>query len=207
MEARLGQMGVNYSARGNPTYHLELWHDGLNKHRVIRGESEYLVTQKARLQIAEWEERWADASAKAAQRSMKAEGKRLQEERKSQAADLSAAAISELDELAGLLKATLMVDDRIDWESLKDHARFPEERPRQDVEPSPPAAPRRPREPQPSDLKYAPQLGLLDKLMSSRRLQRVAEAGALFDAEHAAWAEEVRRQDQGFAVARENFER
>ena len=200
-------MGVSYSARGNPTYHLELWHDGLNKHRVIRGENEYLVKQKARLQIAEWDERWAEASAKAAQRSIKAEGKRLQEERKLQAADLSAAAVADFDGLAGLLKATMTVDDRIDWESLKDHALFPEERPRQDVESSPPAAPQRQREPQRSDSKYAPQLGLLDKLMPSRKQQRMAEATALFNAEHAAWTEEVRRQDQGFSVARESHER
>lgn len=201
MEVRLGEMGVNYSARGNPTFHLELWHDGLNKHRVIRGESEYLVQQKARLQIAEWTERWEDVSAKIAERSMKAEGKRLQEERKLQAADLTTTAAAELDGLANLLKAALAVDDRIDWESLKDHAVFPEDRPHADAMPIAPTPSTRPREPQDSDSKYTPQLGFLDKVLSSRKQQRLAEAKALFISDHAAWSEEIRQQALALAAS------
>jgi restriction system protein len=66
MKTRKGQLSVNYSARGIPTYTLELWHDGLKKHRLIRGESESIVKLKATLQVEEWEVRWAVIDARAA---------------------------------------------------------------------------------------------------------------------------------------------
>ncbi len=49
MKTRIGQLFVKYSTRGIPTYSLELWHDGLKKHRLIRGESESIVNLKATL--------------------------------------------------------------------------------------------------------------------------------------------------------------
>ena len=64
MQTRLGQLSVKRSARGVSTYDLELWHDGLKKHRLIRGGSESVVKRKATLQIEEWEERWATVNAK-----------------------------------------------------------------------------------------------------------------------------------------------
>ena len=33
-------------------------HDGLHAYRVVRGQSQYEVDMKARLQLAQWEERW-----------------------------------------------------------------------------------------------------------------------------------------------------
>jgi restriction system protein len=119
MQTRLGQLSVKHSARGIPTYSLELWHDGLKKHRLIRGESESVVKRKATLQIEEWEERWAAVDAKERVRSQKTAGKRQQDESKELAAERSADAQQELDGLSSLLKATLTVDDTIDWESLK----------------------------------------------------------------------------------------
>jgi len=202
MDARVGQMGVSYSARGIPTYHLELWHDGLNKHRIIKAESEYLVQQKKRLQLAEWSERWTDVSEKAKQRSMKAEGKRLQEERRLHAADQTTAATSELELLGTLLKATLSVDDRVDWESLKDRTPFPEACPLEETPPAAPVAPRTPREPQRGDSKYIPSLALFDRLIPSRKQRLFDAARALFEADLKAWKVESARLQEEHAVAR-----
>lgn len=129
MKTRLGQLSVKYSARGIPTYSLELWHDGLKKHRLIRGESEPIVRLKATLQVEEWEERWAVVDARDKERLQKAAGKRQQEERKALAVEQTAEAQQELDGLSLLLKATLCVDDAINWENLKDKTPFPEKKP------------------------------------------------------------------------------
>jgi len=100
MKTRLGQLSVRYSARDIPTYSLELWHDGLKKHRLIRGESESIVELKAKLQIEEWEERWAVVDAREQERSRKAAGKQRQEERKALAAERTTDAQQELDRLS-----------------------------------------------------------------------------------------------------------
>ncbi len=191
MKARLGQLTGKYNARGIPTYSLELWHDGLKKHRLIRGESESIVKLKASLQIGEWEERWAVADARNRERSQKAAGKRQQEERKALAAERTAEAQQELDGLSAILKATLSVDDTINWESLKDKAPFPERKPTPPTPPLEPTLPPLPREPNSLDSKYIPSLGILDRLLSSRKEQAIAEKQALFASDHHAWREQI----------------
>lgn len=189
MNARLGQLSLKYSSRGIPTYSLELWHDGLKKHRLIRGESESIVKLKATLQIEEWEERWAVVDARDQERSQKATGKRQQDERKALAAEQSTEAQQELDGLSLLLKATLSVDDNVNWESLKDKAPFPEKEPALQPLPSEPTLPPLPAEPNSLDSKYVPSLGILDRLLSSRKDRAIAEKQALFASDLQMWQE------------------
>ncbi len=191
METRIGRLEVSYSARGNPTYTLDLWHDGLKKHRLIRGDDQAIVQLKARLQVEEWEQKWAEVSSRQQQRSERELGRRQQEERKAEAQDRTSDAQRELELLAALLKATLTVDDKVDWESLKDKTAFPEPRPKAAKPPAEPLHPRLPREPQRTDSKYQPTFGLLDKLISSRRARRQADVERSFASDVDDWRREV----------------
>ncbi|MDZ7937867.1 MAG: restriction endonuclease [Rhodoferax sp.] len=191
MKTRSGELSVKYSVRGIPSYGIELWHDGLKKHRLIRGESESIVKLKATLQIEEWEKRWSVVDERDHMRSQKAAGKRQQEERKALAAEQSTEAQQELDELASLLKATLCVDDTVDWERLKDKKPFPEKRPIFGPVLPEPKLPAVPSEPSRLDSKYVPSFGILDRLLSSRKKRVIAEKQALFAAEHSAWQEQL----------------
>lgn len=200
METRIGNMGVNYSARGIPTYYLEIWHDGLKKHRLIKGESEYIVNQKARLQIDEWSERWEELSRKQKERSMKAEGKRLQEERKLEAADMSAAAAVEQELLHSLLKTTLEVNDVLDWESLKDQTPFEEPQPTMPKPEPLPRAAQKPRMPEAQDSTYVPRLGLFDRLFASRKRKILEASRTRFERDFEAWKRETQSLDQQHAT-------
>lgn len=191
MKTRLGKLSVKYSARGIPAYSLELWHDGLKKHRLIRGESESIIKLKATLQTEEWEKRWAVIDAREQERSQKAAGKRQQEERKALAAERTAEAQQELDGLSSLLKATLNVDDTVNWESLKDKTPFPENKPILPPASPEPTLPSLPREPSSLDSKYVLSLGILDRLISSRKERAIAEKQALFASDHKAWQEQI----------------
>lgn len=201
MKTRFGELSVTYSARGIPSYSLELWHDGLKKHRIIRGESESIVKLKATLQIEEWDERWNVVDAREQQRAQKALFWRQKDERKNLASERTADAQRELDTLTSLLKATLNVDDTVDWESLKDKSPFPDKRP---GFPSPlpvPAPPDPPREPNRLDADYVPQFGILDWLMPSRRARLLAEKNDLFASDHQAWLDEVAAKESQHKAA------
>jgi len=191
METRISQLSVNYSARGIPTYALELWHDGLKKHRLIRGESASIVERKATLQIEEWDERWAVIDARARDRSQKLAGKRQIEENRSLAVARTTEAQQELERLNSLLKATLAVDDTVDWEKLKDKTPYPEKKPAIPPMPRDPILPPMPREPLRVDQKYIPSLGILDKLIASRKERAISEKQALFAADHKSWQDEI----------------
>jgi restriction system protein len=169
METRIGRLDVNHSARGNPTYTLNLWHDGLKKHRLIRGDNQSIVQLKTQLQVGEWERKWAEMSSRQLQRNERALGKRQQEKRKAEAQDRTSDAQHELELLATLLKATLTVDDKVKWASLKDKSAFVESKPKARKPPAQPSLPSLPREPQRTDSEYQPNLSFLDKVFSSRR--------------------------------------
>ena len=201
MDTRVGQIKVVYSARGIPSYTLEIWHDGLKKHRLIRDGSQEVVRRKAELQIAEWHERWSIVDARQRELSEKTSGKRRQEQQKAHAAERTAEAQRELDQLSMLLAATLAVNDAVDWEKLKDHSTFPEAKPALGKLLPESRLPALPREPQATDSAYLPVLGLLDKLMSSRRKQRVAEKLVVFKSDHEAWSKQVEEIKQNHARA------
>lgn len=206
MQTRLGQLTVSYSARGIPRFSLDLWHDGLRKHRTIRGDDESIVKRKAQLQITEWDDRWQVVDARDQARAERASGRRQQEERKSQAAEQTADAQAELESLASLLKATLAVDDRVDWEQLKDKSPFPEQPPTKPESPPAPSLCALPREPQVTDSKYIPRLGFLDRLISSRRARIVGEQRTLFATDHAEWERGVQELKRAHSTAVRNYE-
>jgi restriction system protein len=168
-----------------------MWHDGLSKHRVIKGESDYIVRQKAIMQAAEWDERWSVVSQKTAERQAKEDGKRYQDSRKEDAAAATTTALEEQTALQALLEATLEIDDRVDWEQLKSKAEFPQRRPKQPPTPAAPQEPRLPRRPMPEDSTYQPALGILDRVFAKRKAAKHAEARQLFDLHLENWKQSV----------------
>ncbi len=58
METRIGELITTYTSKGEARYALDMWHDGLRKHRTIRGDDVSILKLKAQLQIDEWDERW-----------------------------------------------------------------------------------------------------------------------------------------------------
>ena len=185
---RIGQLEVSYTARGIPTYRVEIWHDGLKKHRLIKSSEAGVVQRKVEIQAADWDEHWSQVKAREKDRRDKQGQKKL-------AAQRTLEAQRELDLLNKVLEQTLGVNDAIDWERLKDNSAFPEPRP---VKPKPPAKPRpqnRPREPEVEDAAFIPKLGLLDKLIGSRRERLIAESHASFSASHERWEREAQAVD------------
>lgn len=180
METRFSQLRVENHLRSTPTFSIELWHDGLNKHRLIKGKSDSIVTLKATLQAKEWNQQWANKDGRRQEVSRK-------EQRKSIAAERTAAAQSELDCLSTLLAQTLTINDAVDWERLKDRAPFAEPAPTPEARPGalPPA--QHPREPLKTDPAYQPSLGLLDRIFASRRERAIEAKRTLFETDHLAW--------------------
>jgi restriction system protein len=191
METRIGGMEVSYTSRGTCTYRLELWHDGLKKHRVIRGNDAAIVERKARLQANDWSEKWATAQDREALRQERTQKKEHQESQRALAAERTAEAQAALATLENILAHTLGVNDAIDWENLKDRTDFPERVPKLELESNPPPA-----EPDPAG--YKPDITFLDRLFSSRRERKVADAARRYETARAAWQKQMdhRAEDQ-----------
>lgn len=111
---RVGDVEPRYTARGLlSSYSIQVWHDGLNEHRELKSSDIGVLQSKLDAVIAKWEEKWVVHQIRRA-RTDSAEAA-LAETQDAQSA---------LEECEGILDATLNVDDRVDWDSLKRHAPF-----------------------------------------------------------------------------------
>lgn len=160
-------------------WQIEISHEGLHKYRVIKGTDKFVVEQKASAQKAAWDELWQkrlDREKKEKQREQRAFAK---EGKVAEAHEKTEEAIKQIEEIKIILQHTLNINDAVNWESLKDKAWFPKPSPKKkqlDNIPNPPLA---------SDRK--PQLGILDKIFSSRGQSKIDNAKALFENDYKEW--------------------
>jgi len=176
MKTNTGQVQTTYSARGVPSYSVEIWHDGLNKHRLIKGSDLAVVISKLNIQANDWDERWALVSARNAQREDRQYKKEQLLDKKAEAASRTQEAIDELADIQGILKHTLSVNDEIDWERLKSVAPFSEPAPPPPREVQAPTAATAPVAPLASDKEYQPTLGFLTFLFPAKKRRAIEAA-------------------------------
>ena len=193
MQVRFSEVDVSYSARGNPTYRVEIWHDGLKKHRQIKSSELEVVKRKAKLQAEEWASKWEEAKAKEATRKSQADRKQYQEDQKALARKRTIEARANLERLEQTLEHTLSIDDNVDWEQLKDTSAFPEPRPKPPRALQEPRTPIQPKEPLRDEPRFKADIGFLDRLIASRRQAKEARASDLYRKAHNEWLQETAR--------------
>ena len=110
-------------------WRLEIRHPGLNKFRVIKGETQAIVNLRAEMQMRTWNEQWARTQAVEANRKKHQSLIFAKEEKKQSAAEQSQEAQQALDNLENLLKVGLETDHKIDWSKLKDSSHYAVPRP------------------------------------------------------------------------------
>ena len=208
METRQGPIQVVHSARGIPKYSLELWHDGLKKHKIIRDGDRGIVRRKAEIQAAEWSERWLVVDGKNREQTERISGKAHLEKRKASALVLTEEAQKELENLSSLLTSAIASKRAAKWDDLKDKTKFAEPQPAQGIVPHPPEPTKPSVEPNSASPAYSPKLGIFDKLISSRKDRLIAEKIAMYRSDHDDWmrqTQELNRQ-HGLAMAAHNEE-
>jgi len=104
----IGEIYVHYSSSGIPIYKIEVWHDGLNKYKIVQGKSEEEVIHKAYELSNKWDNIW--------KKQKKMQLAIEQTKRARQSLELS----------KNLLKKALYNDNKINWEKLIDRSNFPE---------------------------------------------------------------------------------
>ena len=162
-------------------YQIEIKHDGLNKYRVIKGTDKYVVEQKARVQLRDWDTMWEKKLALQAEKSTRERAASEKEQKRELAIQLTNDALEQLSTIENTLKYTLSIDDKINWEDLNDKSKFNKEKPKA------PKSIAIPSEPKDTDEIYRPKLGLLDKVLSSKKNKKVEEVKKLFIQDHEKW--------------------
>jgi restriction system protein len=189
---RVGQATHVYSVSGKVLgYQVEMSHSALHKHRVIKANDVAVLQRKAEIQVVEWQQQWVSKSAALARERDRTSRERDKTAGMQMAEKATEEAQALQNRLEGTLAATLAKNDAIDWEQLKDNSSFPTRKP--DPKNRPAKPPSQPLPAEPARAEFAPTLGLLDRVLSSRRVAKEQAAAARFD--------KARRQSQQSAKA------
>jgi restriction system protein len=205
MSTRSSHLEVSHNTRGVVTYRLEIWHDGLKKHRLIKGSAPEIVQRIAALQMAEWEERWSHIRTREQERYNKENRKEHQEAKKRHATERTIVAQHELENLSNLLRQALAVNNAIDWETLKDTSPFPEPMPTKPPSPAKPQPQSVPPEPHRSAAKYQPHFSLLDKLLPARRARLLNVCRERFESDYREWQQRLQTLTAENTAAEQQF--
>ena len=188
---QVGDLHARHGERGFVSYSIAICHRGLHKHRLVHGPDADVVQAKVRLQTAEWDELWAKKVAieeKKKTAYQAKEARRLQLDRqKEEAADRTADAQQTLQALREVLSSSLSDSKAVNWEALKDRTPFPKSAPKAPERTAPPERGTVPETPVRTSQRYQPRLGLLDRLMKSRRAEKEALKAQAFDSDMRAW--------------------
>ena len=169
----------------NYRHTVEVSHKGLGKHRIISGTDRYLVESKARAQKAEWDARYEEVCQKQDVQQRRQDARREVQEKVEEANQRTENAAEAVSELRALLRNALTVEDKIDWESLKESDAFPKQSPKS---PQPMTT-----DAEPVESDYPVALGFLDNLFKSRAQRKIAAAADAFAKAHADWMAKVER--------------
>jgi restriction system protein len=162
-------------------YERRISHQGLNAFRVVRGADPSEVDTKAKLQLKTWDQRWEKLQEAHRQEEKKKATLFAKDQKKQLALRKTDAAQKQLDAMSKTLSGSLGKDYRVNWDDLKDKSSFPTPLPQ---EPQPIQMPRRPVR---QDAMFQPQLGLLDKILPSRKAKKFAEQQLRFQLAEAHW--------------------
>lgn len=184
---RIGEVATRFTSTGRASgYQIEVWHDGLKEHRVLSDRDIDILKNKLISHLS----RWNDKNEKRLEREERVARRHTG---LSAAEAATAEAQHALQACRDILQHTLDVDDRVDWESLKNHAPMTRDpRGTEGIEYSPetgrPITYRRAVRPSgTAPTYYPPQFSLLDRFFSSRRSRKEEAARIAFDRAQQQW--------------------
>ncbi len=189
MESQLSELRTRHTKSGIAKYEVEIWHEGSNKYKLVKGDSPQVVIHKARSEMAQWDKIWAKKEATAQRARTAEEKKRIAKERTLQAQ-------KSLKYLERILAHALDICSAIDWETFKNNSDY--------LEPKP-DKPNLPRKPEMSDRKYKVKLSILDRIFSSRRFAKEYKAQSLYKTDIAKYKKEIAIIKEKYEVAAKNW--
>ncbi len=179
----IGALDAKWSARGDRIlrYYIDVRHKKLNLHKEVSAPEIFILQSKMDALMAAWDEKYEQFTKRQNVLSGHAA-----------AEGLTADAITKLGSLDRILVHTLAVDDRVDWEALKDKRvydfpkRYPEEMPSTKSEAEP---------------QYAiPKIGFLD-LIFGQKARIIASAEDSHRNAYRAWEDREHRRETEHAAA------
>jgi len=158
-------------------YQQEIWHLGLNEHKLLSAPDRYILNNKVITQVTKWSEKWISVCEK----------KEIENNRTANAEEASkrtAEAEAKLSELDNILLNALNVNDAVHWEVMKNKDLFMEPYPVKSCVPNYSSYPVAPDKNSPE---FQPTLGFFSKIIKSQKDKAIAESENAYKAAYDGW--------------------
>ncbi len=164
---QLGQAQAHWNAPGTRIlkYSVEMYHKGLNEHKLISAPETDILQNKVNLQANKWNQKWENLETK-----RKAQEEREANQKEAENRTLEAQAL--LKEIDDILIHTLSVDDTVEWESLKKRDKFSTPEPEK---PSKKEYVKIPEKPDKNSEEFVPKFTLFEKILKSKKDKKITE--------------------------------
>lgn len=179
-----------YNRSYDTRYVAEIRHLGLGTYRILKDLDSFILDNKVEAQFKKWDDQWAKIVHKNKSQANKEANLNIAEERTREAQQ----AQKDIDDL---LLATLIVDDTVNWDMLKDTKTFKTPNPKNQLQQElnkilPPEAPKLRQAPtEPNKSIYEPSLSIVDKIFKSLRQKKVQQAKEMYESAISAWKKGV----------------
>lgn len=180
-------------------YSYEVHHDGLNKHKVVKGDTKKIAEQKACAQKAQWDEQW--------KRKLEADRKQKERENHIRSIEESTEEANKLTLEAEKVQNsldTILIDNlnprAFDYNSLKDHRKFDQ------TLPVKPKREEKSTKPSREDAKYNQKLSFLLRLSKKQVEKQKIQSDSQFEEDYKLWEDEEKRKDLKYNQAFANYE-
>lgn len=158
-------------------YQVEIWHAGLNEHKLISAPDRSMLKTRYQMQFEKWNTIWAAQQERKNKESEKTGNA-------DEAVLRTQLASSYIEELENLLQFTLDKDDRLNWDDLRNNDSFIGIKP---IEPIKPLDPLLPAKPSKLDEIYQPKKNMFYALIKPLKDKAQAEADSLYEKAEDIW--------------------
>lgn len=163
-------------------YTIEMFHRGLNEHKLMSAPELDMLQNKVNLQAQKWTEKWDVIESK----RRVAEQKEASIEETNSMTEEATKALSQID---NLLIHTLSINDKVDWEVLKKKEKYSEKKPSKPNKSSHKEYPFAP-------TKESPQFTFFEKIFKSKKERKIKELEGKYLAACSAWEEQKKLIDK-----------
>ena len=167
-------------------YAVDIYHEGLMEHKTLSAKDIDMLDDKLDIQIQKWQDRWNFKVSKT-------EVKKEKEANAEEALIKTDEAKNAIFQIENILFHTLSVDDRIDWDSLKDTEPFPKKMP---PEPDGWVPEQYMPKPDPKSPEYNPTFTLIEKVSIFSKKKKEREFSKKYETASKDWEKHKRSVDE-----------
>lgn len=183
-----------YTRSYDVRYVAEIRHLGLGTYRILKDKDSWILSNKVEAQFTKWDEQWSKIVNKNKAQADKESNQNIAEERTNDAQE-------KLQDVENILKHTLVIDDTVDWESLKDKKKFKVPNPKSQLDkeikqiPIPKKTAHKNVPFEPDKKHFQPQLSFVDKLIKSKGQKKVYQAEMMYENAINEWKQLVKQTE------------